>query len=135
MNLRSILGFGQAGDYSVGQVWSYRTRAGEEDSTLLINQIEKTKKFGNVYHISLKAVKVRNDSAPGGFSRELPHFPVSEETLKKSLVQVVGKSALHPGYREGYKTWKAAFDEGQAGVFTISVSEIVEFIENAINQS
>lgn len=134
MSLLSMFSFAKAAEYSEGQVWSYKTRAGEEKSTVLINKIEINEKLGKIYHISLNEVKVKNPHIAGSFSNDLPHFPVSEETMKKSLIKLVGKSAPNPGYLEGYNTWKAAFDAGEAGIFTISVSEIVGFIEDAINQ-
>jgi hypothetical protein len=41
--------------------------------------------------------------------------------------------APNPVYREGYATWKRAFEAGNAGVFTISVAEIIGVIEKAMN--
>jgi len=134
MSLLSMFSFAKAAEYSEGQVWSYKTRIGEEKSTVLINKIESNEKLGKIYHISLNEVKVKNPHIAGGFSNELPHFPVSEETLKKSLVKFVGKAAPNPDYIEGYNTWKSAFDAGEAGIFTISVAEIVGFIEDTINK-
>ena len=53
-----MFGFAKASDYSEGQVWSYKTRAGEESSTVLINKVEQNDKLGKIYHISLDGVKV-----------------------------------------------------------------------------
>ncbi|WP_420590206.1 hypothetical protein [Bacterioplanoides sp.] len=135
LGLLSMFSFAKAAEYSEGQVWSYKTRAGEEKSTVLINKVETNEKLGNIYHISLNEVKVKNPHIAGGFSSELPHFPVSEETLKKSLLKLVGNTTPNPDYIEGYHTWKSAFDAGEAGIFTISVAEIVGFIEDTIKQS
>ena len=134
MSLFSILGLTNANGYSEGQVWSYKTRPGEEESTVLINKVESHEKLGKIFHISVSGVKVKNPHIAGGFSSDLPHFPVSEETLKKSLTKLAGKSKPNPEYLEGYNTWKEAFDAGQAGIFTISVSEIIGFVEVTINK-
>ena len=131
MSLLSIFGIAKAADFSEGQLWAYKTRAGEEKSVVLINKIETHHKLGKIFHISVDGVKVKNRYIQGGISSELPHFPVSEETLKKSLTKLLGKRSPTP---EGYKTWKSAFDAGDAGVFTVSVSEIVGFIEDTINK-
>lgn len=134
MSLLSIFSVSRAADYSEGQVWSYKARLGEQKSTVLINKIETHEKLGKIFHISVDGVRVKNRHLKGGVSTELPHFPVSEETLKKSLTKLVAKRAPNQAYIEGYKTWKAAFDAGEAGIFTVSVSEIVEFVEEAINK-
>lgn len=134
MGLLSILGVANAADYSQGQLWSYKTRPGEEKSTVLINKVETHEKLGKIFHISVEGVRVVNRHHASGFSTELPHFPVSEETLKKSLVKRIGQRAPNPDYVEGYNTWKSAFDAGKAGIFTISVAEIVGVVEKTIGQ-
>ncbi len=123
-----------AQEFKEGQVWSYHTRPNEQGSTLLINRVESHAKLGAIFHISVSGVKVKNRRAPGGITNDLPHFPVSRKTLEDSVVKLVGTSAPNPAYREGYATWKQAFEAGNAGIFTISVAEIVGFIEKAVNQ-
>ncbi|TVV44189.1 hypothetical protein FOT50_10960 [Thalassolituus sp. C2-1] len=134
MSLLSMFGFANAVEYFESQVWSYKTRAGEEKSTVLINKVETDEKLGIIYHISVSDVKVKNPHIDGGISNELPHFPVSEETLKKSLVKLIGKSSPNPDYVEGYNTWKEAFDAGKAGIFTVPISEIIGFVEDTIGK-
>jgi hypothetical protein len=132
--LISVMPQALAHDFKEGQVWSYRTRPNEQDSTLLINKVESDAKLGTIFHISVNGVKVKNRRAPGGITQSLPHFPVSRKTLDNSVVQLVGHSAPNPAYRDGYATWKKAFEAGDAGIFTVSVAEIVDFIEKAVNQ-
>ena len=129
-----MLGLAKASNFEEGQVWSYKTRQGEENSTILINKIEHNKVLGKIFHISINEIKLKNPHIEGGISTELPHSPVSEKTLKISVLKLIGSSPPNPNHQEGYNTWKAAFDEGDAGIFTISVSELVEYIEQAINQ-
>lgn len=123
-----------AQEFKEGQVWSYRARPNEQGSTLLINKVESDARLGSIFHISVSGVKVRNRRAPGGVTQELPHFPVSTKTLEDSVVKLVGTASPNPGYREGYATWKQAFDAGNAGIFTIPVAEIVGFVEKTVNQ-
>lgn len=134
MYLLSLLGFARAADFSEGQVWSYKARAGEEDSKLLINKIESHPKVGQIFHISISGVRVKNSRAPSGVTTNLPHFPVSKKTLDESVTKLVAKSKVNPEYLEGYGQWKPAFDNGDAGIFSISVQEIVDVIEKAVNQ-
>lgn len=134
MSLLSFLRIASAQDFTEGQVWSYKTRKGEESSRVLINKVETNPKFGKIFHISVSGVKVKNPRISGGISTNLPHFPVSEETLKKSLTKLKGKNQPNPDYYEGYQTWKSAFDKGNAGIFTIDVADIVGVVEEAINK-
>jgi hypothetical protein len=123
-----------AQDFKEGQVWSYRTRPNENGSTLLINKVESDAKLGSIFHISVSGVKVKNQRAPSGITQDLPHFPVSKKTLEDSVLKLTGTVTPDSEYREGYLTWKQAFDAGNAGIFTISVAEIVGFIEKTVNQ-
>ena len=53
MSLFSIFGLAKANEYSEGQIWSYKTRPGEEKSTVLINKVESHEKLGKIFHISV----------------------------------------------------------------------------------
>lgn len=134
MSLLSMIGLAKANEYAEGQVWSYKTRPGESSSSVLINKIEANPKLGKIFHISVLNVKVRNPHIASGITTELPHFPVSQETLDKSCLKLLKKSPANKDYLEGYKIWKEAFDKGEAGIFTISIAEIVSFIEKTVNQ-
>jgi hypothetical protein len=134
MSLLSLFGLSRAADFSEGQVWSYKARAGEEGSTLLINKVEVDPGLGPIFHISIANVRVKNPRTSSGITTDLPHFPVSKKTLDESVLKLISKSKANPEYLAGYKEWKSAFDKGSAGIFTIPVQEIVGFIEKAINQ-
>ncbi len=124
-----------AHEYAEGQVWSYKTRAGEESSTLLINKIESHPKFGNIFHISVFGIKIKNPRGLGRVPLDLPHTPVSSTTMDKSVLKLVGQSKPNPDFLGGYKEWKGVFDQGKAGIYTISVAEIVSGLEETVSQS
>lgn len=121
--------------YAEGQVWTFRARAGEEGATLLINKVEQDPRLGEIYHISVFGVRLDNPRAPGGVTTDLPHFPVSRETLDKSCLELRGVSEPNSEYLPGYAQWREAFDAGQAGVFDIPVDKIVDIVQSAIAQS
>ncbi len=133
-SLLSFFGIAKATDFSEGQVWVYKTRPDEEKSTLLVNKVESDPKLGKIFHISLNNVKVKNPRFAGGVTTELPHFPVSQTTLEKSIIRLLRKEKPNVEYLEGYKEWKAAFDKGDAGIFTISIAEIVDVVETTVNK-
>lgn len=113
--------------YAEGQVWEYRTRVGDEGSLLKIQKIEKVpglKRESPVYHITV--VGVRLGGTPGSV---LGHLPVSRQTLDSSLTRLSTRRADFPSAEEGIAEWRRA----KGGVFTISVAEIVGFVEQTIS--
>ncbi len=118
----------------IGQIWSYKTRPGEDYSRLMINQIDKDRRYGLIYHISITRIRIKDPTIPGGIAYQLPHLPVSEHTLQKSLTTLMKQSRPDNLYLPGYKIWKKAFQCGKADIFTNSVAEIINFVESALNQ-
>ena len=122
-----------ATEFAVGQIWEYETRANEIGSRLIIVQID-TIKEENIIHISIDGLKIKNESTPGEFGEDISHMPISQEALKNSITKLIGMVDILPDYKEGYSIWREAYDSGNGGVFSITVAECVEFIEQTINQ-
>jgi len=120
--------------YRVGQEWNYKTRSGEEKSTLKILKVEEYPKTGKVIHISVSGLRIKSPKSPGGFANELSHIPISEEALNKSITKLQNEKSKMPNSIEmdGYSFWKKEFDKGEAGIFEVSVFEIVELMEDQI---
>jgi hypothetical protein len=121
-----------APNFTAGQVWAYRARPGEEMSRLLIDKVEDDPRLGRIYHISITGVHIGRPGASVHFVSELPHLPVSEKTLTLSCTTLVGSSEPNPRYLDGYQLWRKAFEAGHAGVYTISVAEIVETTDRTL---
>jgi hypothetical protein len=117
--------------FESGQLWKYETREGEEDSRLLILKIENYENNEVVVHIAVFDVKISEDAKNGLKLDHLQHLPFSEESLRESVVELNSSNNDLPDYYEGYNLWKKAFDEGKAGVFTVSVKEVVDIIEES----
>ncbi|RKE77967.1 hypothetical protein [Chryseobacterium sp. AG363] len=120
--------------YSVGQQWNYKTRPTEKSSTLTILKIEEYPETGKVIHISVSGLKMKNPASPTGYAENLSHLPLSEEALNKSITSLKKEAYKKPDSLEmdGYSYWKKEFDNGNAGIFTIPVSEIVSTMEKSI---
>jgi hypothetical protein len=115
--------------YAEGQVWEYRARQGEEGSLLKIQRIERLPARPDgmlVYHVSIIGVLL----GASGVQTELPHAPVSTETLDASVTSLSTRTAVFPDVEEGIAQWRS--DEG--GVFTISVAEIVSITDDAVRR-
>jgi hypothetical protein len=120
--------------YAVGQVWSYKTRPNESRSRLYIVQVTVSDKLGPIYNIYLDKLAIKNPYIASGIQDALPHAPVSAEALDTSVTMLVEtRQSNLPDISEGYKTWRDAFDQGKAGVFTIPVDKIIQYIEDIAN--
>ena len=111
--------------YRAGQVWRYSTRPGEEGSTLLIQCVERDEKLGTIIHIGVAGLNLRGAGASKG---EIGHMPFAEAAITRSVLTLLSESES-PRTSQGYSLWRQAFEEGKAGIFTISVAEAVSFVE------
>ena len=117
--------------YQAGQVWSYKTRPGEEDSTLIIVKTEYYDEvIGNIIHISVSGVRIKNPNVEDGINDNVPHMPFSESAITASVVELIDQGGDLPSFEQGYNMWKSAL----GGVFTIQVSEAIEGVELGLNQ-
>ncbi|UPG86465.1 hypothetical protein L2Y94_03640 [Luteibacter aegosomatis] len=122
-------------DYAPGQSWTYRTRPGEEDSRLMIRKIDVEPEDGEVFHVSLPGVKLRNHRVPGGIQPAMHHAAVSRSTLDKSVLDAAGTADADESWRDGYAVWRQAYDNGDAGVFDLEVKDILGYIEMVVAAS
>lgn len=120
--------------FKVGQVWSYKTRPNETKSTFIVVKVENLPKLGNIVHIALRDLKIKNPRSPDGISDTMSHLPFAEEALTKSAVKMLKERAELPDFEEGYGLWREAFDQKRAGVYTITIAEAVEVAEKSLNQ-
>jgi len=134
VGLLLVMGASSARDYAAGQVWTYHVKPGDEGSTLQINKVEQDPKLGPIFHISVFGLRISNPRVAGGILTELPHLPVSKETLDKS-VESLSHTAIRPvAFEEGYAHLKREFDAGRAGIYTMSVAEIVTLAEQTMSK-
>lgn len=115
--------------YQPGQVWAYRTRPGEDSSTLTVLRFERADTLGVIVHVAVEGLTIRNPSAPDGLIRRLAHLPFAKDAIDRSVVRKVRDAGPVPDYAEGYREWRRAFDAGKGGVFTITVAEAVALLE------
>ena len=122
--------YGQA-DFQAGQRWTYRTRPGEDTSTVLILRRDD-EPTGTVLHIALDGLRLGNPHLPGGVQPQLAHAPVTAEALRASVLELIQTGALLPTDDSGYRQWREAADRGEAGVFTLPLAEILDLIGQVV---
>jgi hypothetical protein len=87
-----------------GQVWSYKTRPGEEDSTVTILRVESTPKLGVIVHVRIDGIHFSNCTG-GPSPRRIEHAPFSRAALEASVGSKVGSLSKVPDYSAGYHDW------------------------------
>ncbi len=120
-----------AQEFAPGQVWSYEG-AKLETSRVIIGKIDRFdgQKKAIISILITDASIPAEDPTP----QTIWHTPVEEESLRKSLIVLQGKTSVPAEFMDGYGQWRQAFDQGKAGYFTIPVDKIVEYIGQVLSQ-
>ena len=118
--------------YKPGQVWSYKTRADEANSTLTILRIEEMPDKKRIVHIRVDGVQLTNCTG-GPAPNKFEHMPFSKEAIDNSVVKMLRSGAV-PDYQEGYSEWRAAWDAGKAGYYTFTVAHAVDASQAVFDQ-
>ncbi|HZM90004.1 MAG TPA: hypothetical protein VFF31_26020 [Blastocatellia bacterium] len=120
--------------FKVGQLWAYKTRPGEEKSYFIVVKVETHTKLGTIVHIAVRKLKMKNPRSPDGLSEDANHMPFAEDALNKSAVKILKDKVDLPDFEDGYNEWRRAFEEGHAGIYTITLAEAVKVMEATLNQ-
>ena len=117
------------GKYHPGQVWKFKARPGERSPTLTIVRVESGPGLPVIVHVQLEGVRVANPYAPDGFSHAVGHAPFTEDAIARSVTKLVGRTKTLPLFEDGYDDWRKGFDQGKAGVYSITVGEALAAME------
>lgn len=116
--------------YRPGQVWLYQTRPNEKFSTLTILRVEEAGEK-RIVHIRVDHILLSNCKG-GPEPEQLAHMPFDKGAIDRSVVKslLVGRV---PDYQAGYSEWRAGWDKGRAGVYTITVAEALDVAEKTFH--
>lgn len=117
--------------YAAGQVWTYHHRPGEDGSRLTVLRVETEPGHDPFVHVAVGGLAVRAPQAPAGVVREMGHLPFSADAIDRSVLELV-ETGPEPPAGDGYTAWRAAFDRGEAGVFTVPVGEVIAMLEQSL---
>jgi hypothetical protein len=120
-------------DFAAGQLWRCIGRSADEAPLVLINRVDQHPLGGEIFHVSIAGIRVKNAAEASGITTALPHIPVIRQTFERSGAEFVRLQAPDPVYQAGYAQWKREFDAGRAGSFGVSVAEVLDFIERGLN--
>jgi hypothetical protein len=124
-----VAGSAAAESYEVGQVWSYKTRPQEPNSTLMILRIDNSSKLGPVIFIGLKQLRVQHPN--GRVIASMSSLPFTKEALDQSVIKIVGKADKLMSSDFGYAKWKEDQRAGKTRRTNAKpVAEVVNGLEN-----
>lgn len=132
--LALVPAFAWANDYRAGQIWQYHTRPGEEQSRLYIVKTDTLRDGAQAFHIHIDHIAIRNAHLAGGIQTDLPHAPVSAQTLDESVTRLDGTTDELPDISEGYAVWREAYDAGRGGVFTLPVAQLLDLVQQTADR-
>lgn len=120
--------------FEPGQVWRVLARPQDGDAHVAVLDVINDEQLGQICCIAMTGIHIRNAFIEGGVQTQLPHAPVTAEVLRDAVTELVesaGPTAEDPNFAEAYQQWRKPYDAGEAGVFTISLNEILDVIEQA----
>jgi hypothetical protein len=110
--------------FRVGDVWEYQTRKGEEHSRITILRVDESPELGIIVHIGVDNVRLSNCHG-GPEPDSVPHMPFARNALEGSVIKKVASDQPLPDYEEGYREWRAAYEQKHAGIYVVSVGDAV----------
>lgn len=117
-------------EFDRGQVW--RIGYGDyEGVTLLIVKRERHETLGNAIHVCIRGpLHTRNGNELMG----IPHLPFTPEALRASDLELVGHlSQISNDWVEMYEDWQSDARHGEAGLFSLTVTDILDSIFNRLS--
>ena len=124
--------------FEPGQVWRMKGRPQDPEPLVLILASVESPVLGTVWSVAIAGVSIPNARTKDGIQEMLPHAPVTQSVLEEGVIDLVaddGPLADDPDFEESYWQWREPFDRGEAGVFTVPLTEILDIVEQAIRSS
>ncbi|MFV0298753.1 MAG: hypothetical protein ACK5JT_21835 [Hyphomicrobiaceae bacterium] len=123
--------------FNAGEIWRATGRADDgDDVRVAILAVEHHDALGEICSVAVTGVCIRNPSMDGGVQTDLPHAPIAADALARSVTELIarnGPSSQDEDFCEAYRQWHEPFTRGEAGIFTLPVTEILDLVESAIN--
>lgn len=120
--------------FEAGQVWRVLGRRQDGDAHVAVLAVTDDQELGQICSIAMTGIHIRNAFIEGGVQTQLPHAPVTAEVLRAAITELVesdGPTAYDPAFSEAYLQWREPYEAGEAGVFKIPLTDILDVIEQA----
>ncbi len=115
--------------FAPGQRWTYRTRPGEETSTLMV--LGRDQSAAGQVAVSIRIEDIVLRPPIGGTITELMHAPIEETALRQSVTELLQEGLPLPSDLGSYETWRLEFEKGGAGAFDLPLADTLDLIDRA----
>ena len=113
--------------YEVGQVWTFPETEDRPFLIVTIGRIDSAADLGaDPANSAVLSVSLSPSEDARAFDwPEVDHAPIAQSAFNSdgSGEMVMDEVSPSGGFDEGYQTWRAAFEAGNAGVFTVTPPE------------
>lgn len=120
--------------YRRGQVWTYQTRPGEERSRVVIGRVDRDRLNQLIVHVAVFGIRIPNPHLLLGFQDRIAHAPMAESALRASLDKLTLETDDLEGFDDCYADWRAEYDSGEAGIFTVELSTLPDLYERLTDE-
>jgi hypothetical protein len=119
--------------FEVGQVWRYKTRPQDPDSTFIVTKIDKLKGH-KIVHVFVTDVRIVDSTHPKGYTTYISRVPMEEKALMDSTVGLVRSKVELPDHAlDGYDEWRKQFDAGKAGAYSQPLYTFIGFVDQQMS--
>ena len=112
-----------------GQIWKYKTRPGEENSTITILKIERiTGENGRpvtIVFVQINGLKIRDIYRPDVQVDHIQPYPFHMKTLLNSLTQLVSENNKIPDFEATYNKWRG----GKGAYLVVNIIKVINDFE------
>jgi hypothetical protein len=74
------------------------------------------------------------EASDGTILEIIPHLPFGLDAINQSVTDLVENDVTLPDFQGNYDTWRNEFDKQNAGIFDITIAEVVQAIDETLNQ-
>lgn len=116
-----------------GQRWRIKDWHADDQAQAIILLIEDGPR-GPIVHVGVQGLNIAIPGYPDGI-KTVGHMPFDGPAAAAGLTELISEAAPLPDFRSGYDEWRAAFERGEAGVYTLSVADAIRTIETALRSA
>ncbi len=88
-----------------GQIWTYNTMKGYEDSRIVIGSIDDVPNIGEVICISIIKAPIPKNATGAVDGTTMPFLPFSKDAVIGSILKLDGSMELHKDFESYYYNW------------------------------